>query len=181
MGEAYRIHRQNDLYFLTFTVIDWMDVFTRKEHMAIVVDSLNFCVANKGFSINAWVLMSNHLHLLGYAREGFRLSDITRDLKKFTSRSIREHIQTGIESRRHWLLDRMAFRARQVARSDEFKLWEDDSHAVLIEDVEHRTNVIDYIHNNPVKAHFVRLPEHYLHSSAIDYANGNGLVKVELV
>ena len=75
----------------------------------------------------------------------------------------------------------MAFRARQLARSDEFKLWEDDSHAVLIEDVEHRTNVIDYIHNNPVKARIVGLPEHYLHSSAIDYANGNGLVRVELV
>ncbi len=181
MGESYRIHYQNDPHFLTMTAIDWMDVFTRKEHKAIVVDSLNFCIAQKGLVVNGWVLMTNHIHMIAYAREGFRLSDIVRDFKKFTSRNIREHIQTGIESRRDWLLDRMNFRARQVRRSDEFKLWEDDSHAVLMDDSSALGRTLDYIHQNPVKDEIVAVAEHYLHSSAIDYAGGKGLVKVELL
>ncbi len=31
-GDRYKIHHQNAIYFLTFTVIDWVDVFIRKEH-----------------------------------------------------------------------------------------------------------------------------------------------------
>ena len=53
-----------DLYFITSTVIDWMDVFTRPAYKRIVVDSLKYCQANKGLEIYAWVLMTNHLHMI---------------------------------------------------------------------------------------------------------------------
>jgi len=39
---------------------------------------------------------------------------------------------------------------------------------------------IDYIHNNPVKAEIVEYAEQYKFSSAIDYAGGNGLLKILL-
>ncbi|MGD1839942.1 MAG: hypothetical protein ACFB0B_03465 [Thermonemataceae bacterium] len=37
---------------------------------------------------------------------------------------------------------------------------------------------LNYIHQNPVKEGIVALPEHYLYSSASDYAGEKGLVKV---
>jgi len=39
---------QNDIYFLTITVVDWVDLFTRKEYAIIVIDSLKYCIENKG-------------------------------------------------------------------------------------------------------------------------------------
>ena len=53
-----------ELYFITSTVVDWMDVFTRPVYKQIIVESLRYCQAQKGLDIYAWVLMTNHLHLL---------------------------------------------------------------------------------------------------------------------
>ena len=70
MGDRYAIRHPNDRYFLTFTVVDWMDIFSRLAHRQILVDSLNYCIKNKGLIVNAWVIMSNHMHLVAYADEG---------------------------------------------------------------------------------------------------------------
>lgn len=40
--------------FLTFTVVFWIDVFTRKEYKHIIVNSLNYCIKEKGLTVNAW-------------------------------------------------------------------------------------------------------------------------------
>lgn len=46
MSDAHAIHHPNDLHFLTFTVMDWMDICTRLAHRQSLVDSLNFCIRN---------------------------------------------------------------------------------------------------------------------------------------
>ena len=102
-ADNYFINDQNALYFLTFTVIDWVDVFTRKEYKLTITDSLNYCVENKGLTIYAWCLMSNHLHLVCRAKENFKISEVIRDFKKFTSKSILKLIQEIPESRRDCL------------------------------------------------------------------------------
>jgi REP element-mobilizing transposase RayT len=53
-----------ELYFTTSTVIDWMDVFTRPLYKHIILESLEYCQANKGLDLYAWVLMTNHLHMI---------------------------------------------------------------------------------------------------------------------
>ncbi|WP_229217133.1 transposase [Dyadobacter luteus] len=72
------------------TAVDWVDVFSRKEYRFIIVEALRYCQNNKGLIIHGWCLMSNHLHMLTAAKEGFQLSDIIRDFKKFTSKRIRK-------------------------------------------------------------------------------------------
>lgn len=47
-AENYFIKDQNSVYYLTFTIIDWVDVFTRKEYKMVIADSLNYCIGNKG-------------------------------------------------------------------------------------------------------------------------------------
>ena len=59
-GDKYKIANQQQPYFLTLTMIDWVDVFTRKEYELIIVDSLNYGVASKGLEIFAWVIMSTN-------------------------------------------------------------------------------------------------------------------------
>ena len=46
----------------------------------IVIDSLRYCQKNKGLNIYAWVIMSNHIHLI-LRSETNNLSDIIRDFK----------------------------------------------------------------------------------------------------
>ncbi len=63
-ADNYFINDQNSVYFLTFTIVDWVDVFTRKEYKFVIADSLNYCIEHKGLEVFAWRLMSNHLHLV---------------------------------------------------------------------------------------------------------------------
>jgi putative transposase len=62
-ADNYFITDQNAVYFLTFTTTDWVDIFTRKEYKIEIVNSLNYCIQNKGLTVFAWCLMSNHIHL----------------------------------------------------------------------------------------------------------------------
>ena len=59
-ADNYFITDQNAVYFLTFTVIDWIDVCTRKEYKIVIADSLNYCIENKGLEVYVWRLISNH-------------------------------------------------------------------------------------------------------------------------
>lgn len=182
MGDKYAFRHPNDRYFMTFTVIEWMDIFTRLAHRQIVVDSLNFCVRNKGLVVNAWVIMSNHVHLLARAEEGKRMGDLVRDLKTHTSKAVRKSIMMEPESRREWLLDKMAFTARKTQRAEHYKLWQDGSHAMDIVSDKFIHQKVEYIHNNPVRNGLVALPEHYVFSSARDYfTDEKGLVDIELI
>lgn len=182
MGDRYAIRHPNDTYFLTFTVVDWMDIFTRLNHRQVLVDSLNFCIQTKGLVVHAWVVMSNHVHLVARAQEGKRMSDLVRDFKRHTSKAIRKQIEDEPESRREWLLDRMAFIARKTQRTDDYKLWQDGSHAIELFTPEFLYQKVDYIHNNPVKNGLVDLPEHYVFSSARDYfTDSKGLVEIEKI
>jgi putative transposase len=79
---GYQIRNQNAIHFVTFSVVEWVDVFTRTAYADIVVDSLKFCQHKKSLNIHAWCLMSNHIHLIISARETYKLSDILRDFKK---------------------------------------------------------------------------------------------------
>jgi putative transposase len=98
-SEQYYVQNENETYFITSTIVDWVDVFTRPIYRDIIVDSLKYCQASKGLDIYGWVLMSNHLHAIVEARDGFKLSDILRDFKKFTSKRIIEAIKQEPESR----------------------------------------------------------------------------------
>ena len=98
------------LYFTTSTVIDWVDIFTRASYRHIVVDSLTYCQQAKGLKIYAWVLMSNHLHMVVSTEGKQTIGEILRDFKKFTNKKILKTLEEDEhESRRTWMLDRFRF------------------------------------------------------------------------
>lgn len=67
------------IYFITMTIVDWIDLFTRPAYKHVIVDSLNYCIADKGLQVYCWCLMSNHLHIIASAAEENNLSDILRE------------------------------------------------------------------------------------------------------
>src|SRR5690349_7335320 len=101
MSTGYQIYDQHRTYFITCTVVDWVDVFSRRTYRDMVIDSLQYCVKEKGLLLYGYVIMTNHVHMLARSNTG-KLSDTLRDFKKFTSYSILKEIQNEPESRREW-------------------------------------------------------------------------------
>ncbi|MEQ9404678.1 MAG: transposase, partial [Cyclobacteriaceae bacterium] len=167
-GDRYLIADQQAVYFLTFTVVGWIDVFTRKEYKIVIVDSLNYCIKEKGLMVYGWCLMSNHLHLVVRARDGHKISDIIRDFKKFTAKKIISMITNEPESRRGWMLNQFEYAGRRLKRISRYKFWKDDNHAIELDTVKLLSQKLDYIHMNPIESMIVEEPEDYLMSSSMD-------------
>ena len=140
----------------------------------MVIDSLNYCVANKGLIIYGYVIMSNHAHLIIAANEdSLGLSSIIGDFKKFTSKKIIAWLlESNKESRRDWMLDIFRQHALQTYRNESYQIWTHDNHPEVLYSRSFILQKLAYIHNNPVKAGIVRSPSEYIYSSAGNY---NGL------
>jgi putative transposase len=73
MGLKHTI-KQNSCYFLTLTVVGWIDVFTRQNHRDTIINALRYCIANKGLKVYSYCLMTNHLHMVVSSNEPFELN-----------------------------------------------------------------------------------------------------------
>ena len=180
---GYRIRNQKEIHFLTFAVVEWVDVFIRKEYRDIVMDSLAFCQEEKGLLLHGWCLMSNHMHLLA-SSEIFELSDILRDFKKFTSsRIITAILDNPQESRKDWMLPVFRNAGQSNSRNTNYQFWRQDNQPKECYSPAFTVQKLNYIHNNPVEAGIVDKPEHYLYSSARDYyyRKDCGLLKVAFI
>jgi REP element-mobilizing transposase RayT len=100
MSDKYKIRDSDKAYFVTLTVVDWIDVFTRKNHKLLMIDALSYCQKNKALTIFGYCLMPGHLHMIARAEGKYTLSDVLRDLKKFSSKAIVKQIESETESRR---------------------------------------------------------------------------------
>lgn len=183
MSEQYKFSNPDGLYFLTMTIVDWIDLFSRANYKEEMINSLRYCQKEKGLQIHAWVLMESHFHaivsLSKTATTKGGLSGIVRDLKKFTAKKFVSMITDEYgESRKEWLLEKFEDAAKYMQRIKYYKVWQDGSHPMELESHAFTTQKLDYIHNNPVKAQIVSSPEHYMYSSAIDYAGGKGLLDI---
>ncbi len=170
MSTKYKATTTEDAYFITITTVGWIDVFTRLNQKYVITNALKYCQENKGLEVYAWTLMSSHLHLFCKATNGFVLSDVIRDFKKFTSKKIIQTIIEEPENRREWLLDYFRKACSHLKRVQQYKVWQDGYHAEHIYSNSFIKQKIDYIHNNAVKEKIVTSPEDYYFSSARNYA-----------
>ena len=181
MSEKYKIYDKDKAYFVTMTVVNWIDVFTRKNHKLKIIESLKYCQKNKGLIIFAWVLMPSHLHMVVRADGDLTLSEILRDFKKHTAKEIIAQIKQEPESRRAWLLKEFETAGRDLKRIKYYKFWQDGNHPKEINTNHFLNEKVNYIHMNPVEEMLVEYPENYLYSSARNYADLDNFLNVELI
>lgn len=180
---GYKIRNKAGIHFITFAVVEWVDVFSRKQYRDIVIDSLRYCQQQKGLKIHAWCIMSNHVHLIISAAHN-NTSDILRDFKKFTSKEIIKAIEENDkESRKDWMLAVFREAGSLNSRNNTYQFWRQDNQPKELFSPQFTVQKICYIHNNPVEAGLVEKPEDYLYSSAKDYYNGKrcGLLQLEFL
>lgn len=173
MSEKYKTIDSSRPTFITLTVIDWVDLFTRDRYCKLLDESLNYCIINKGLKVHAYVYMSSHIHLVVTADQD-NLPEIIRDFKKFTTKQIINLIRENGESRKEWLLNKFGYAADRIKRNNKYKIWKDGFHPVLLDTSTKITQRINYVHMNPVDALLCKDPEGYVNSSySLYYDEGN--------
>jgi REP element-mobilizing transposase RayT len=183
MSTKYKFSNPDRIYFVSFATIGWIDVFTRQIYRDVFLESLVYFRKEKGLNIHAWVVMSNHIHLIISAKDGASLSDAMRDLKKFTSFKILKEIKDNpSESRRDWMLYLFAKAGKENSNNTNYQFWRQDNHPI---ELDFHSNMfeqrLNYIHNNPVEAGLVEKEEDYLYISARDYQEGKGLIEMDVL
>jgi putative transposase len=167
---------ENSLHFLTITVIEWIDIFTKPEYLKVIIDSLKFCQKNKGLKLFEFVILTNHLHLIIKASEGHKLSQIISDFKKYTTTEI---LKLLAKDNRHYILN-LINNSFAKKKDYENQIWQRENHPEIITTDEFLQEKIKYIHNNPVKKNYVALPEHWIYSSARNrILNDNSFIKLD--
>lgn len=181
MGSAYQIKDQEGVYYFTFQVLGWADIFSRQVYRDIILDSFSYCRLERGMILYGYVIMTNHIHCILRSKEG-KLSDLVRDFKRHTSRQILKEVEDNKkESRREWLDMIFKYHAKYNKRTEDKQFWTHENHAIELSTNQMIDSRLAYIHNNPVRAGWVDNPEDYLYSSARNYGSLNALVEVDMI
>ena len=178
MSRKYKFHDNDKLYFISYAVVYWIDVFVREEYMLVMIDSWKHCQEKKGLEIYGWCIMPSHIHMIIGSKKN-KLEDIVRDTKSFTSTtmksSITEHLQ---ESRKEWMLWLMQRAGKKNGNNNDWQFWQQHNKPLEIISQEMFDKTLEYIHQNPVQAGFVTKPEDWKYSSARDFCGMKGLVEL---
>ena len=197
---------QNAPYFITITVIEWLNIFTSKEYFDCLINCLKYCQKNLGLSLYEYVIMTNHIHLVAQAKEGYELSKIISSFKSFTSKEVLKLLKK--DNRKHILviLRGLVYGSDMEVGANSFKavgsdfhvgtrkrgydkftldnfrgtIWQRENYPELIETDKFLQQKVDYVYNNPVVKGYVDEPQHYLYSSARNrYLDDDSIIKLD--
>ncbi|WP_027420984.1 REP-associated tyrosine transposase [Crocinitomix catalasitica] len=177
MSRNYKFHNPEAAYFVSFSVIEWLEVFKKNVYKNILLDSLRYCQKEKNMEIYAWCIMTNHVHLIFRSIGDEKPEQILGDFKKFTSKKIvRSIIENPAENRKKYLLERFLLAGTKSSNVNMYQFWQHDNNPIEVFSNKVITEKINYIHYNPVESGLVFRPEDYAYSSAKDYSGERGLL-----
>lgn len=150
--------------FYTATINNWQHLLANDKHKDIIVDSLKFLVTEKRIVLNAFVIMSNHIHLIWQAMPGFTPSHIQASFMKYTAQQLKRSLaKNNTEALETFKVNKY---------NKEYQFWKREPLGIeLISPVVFQQK-LNYIHNNPVKAGLCANAEDYQYSSAKFYYAG---------
>jgi putative transposase len=176
MSRKYKFTDNDKLYFISYTVVYWIDVFVRKEYKDIVIASWQHCQKEKGLEIYGWCIMSSHVHMIIGSNKN-KLEEIVRDTKSYTSTQLKNAIKGHVgESRKEWMLWLMERAGKKNGNNVDWQFWQQHNKPIEILNNEMFHQKLSYIHQNPVEAGFVENEEDYVYSSARDFYGKKGLI-----
>ena len=181
MSSKYKFYDKDKLYFVSFSVVYWIDLFIRNEYKNILLNSWEHCIKHKGMELYGYCIMTSHVHMILGTRQN-NMDDIMRDMKRYTSIQLKSAIKDHpFESRKEWILWMMKRAGKKNCNNIEFQLWQQDNHPIQLNSPLIAYQKLDYTHYNPVVAGIVEKPEDYLYSSARNYCGMKGLIEVILL
>jgi len=166
--ETFRIHEDTSVYFVTFSVVDWLPVFVNEAACLIVTSSLSYCHDHMGLRVDSYVIMPTHIHAIVYNHEhdSARLAATLTAFRKYTGRSLLDYAAKSLPPS-----FTQAF--RDDAQTDrQRRFWQPSRHPVGLRGQKWRQQKRHYLHDNPRRKGLVLYAEHWRFSSARFYLEG---------
>ena len=159
------VMQYHNVYFWTATISKWQYLLKDDSLKQVIIDSLSYLSAQNKIKVYAFVIMPNHIHLIWEMTEANGKETPYESFLKFTAHRFQKIIK--------------AFNTKEYATynvnesSRKQRYWKRDALAIQIINREMAQQKIEYIHNNPLQAHWklASEPEAYYYSSAYDYVN----------
>jgi REP element-mobilizing transposase RayT len=147
--------------FITITCYEWKHVLKEDIYKYIIVDSLSFLVKVNRIKVYAFVMMSNHFHIIWQIQKGNKREDVQRDFLKYTAQQLlkRKRKENAI------LLQELLVNLKDR----KYQIWQRNSLSIELRSKKVFQQKLADIHNNSVKAGLCILPEEYKYSSAKFY------------
>jgi len=176
MGRSrYKIYEPTHPHFITLTVLHWIPLFTNKDSVNILLDSLKYLQKSDNLKIYAYVILENHLHLVASS------NDLPKTVKQFKSYTAKKLLELLQRKNVKTILEQLAFYKKAHKKNTTYQVWQEGMQPKLIQDDKIMIQKIEYIHNNPVKRGYVDEAICWRYSSARDYQGMRGLIEVEKV
>jgi len=150
MPRVKHYFEKGHFYHITTRTEGGVFAFASDAAKRTVVNALVFYRQRGDWQVPGFVVMANHVHVVA-SQTGVALNNVVRDLKKFLHHELRG--------------------------SSGGPLWERRFDDNAIRRVVEMREVVQYVHNNPVRIGLVRRPEDYFWSSA---RNDAGLAPVAM-
>ncbi len=147
--------------FLTVTIFNWEHLLPTDDFKNILLGSFHWLVKQKKCTINAFVLMPNHIHLLWKISDGFERKDVEGALFSFTAHEFKKCLKNN---------NPMQMEKHLVNKSDrEYQFWERTPMVKECWTKKFFQQKLNYIHFNPCQPHWnvAASPEEYKWSSAM--------------
>ncbi len=158
-----------NLFFVTTTVIGFLNVFTNDKVCEILIRNIKHYKEKYKFTILAYVIMPSHFHWIVLVNNKFgTISDIMRDLKKFSAWDIMDYL-----SKNNSEIDSEFKKASNGYNDQKRKFWMPRFDDLGIRNNKMFWDKLNYIHKNPVEKGIVSKPEEYKYSSARNYVFGD--------
>lgn len=170
--------KQENLYFITTSTERHSHIFRNSAKKQIIVDCFNYMRVNGWINLYCFILMPNHIHIIAKCISKYTLSDVMREFKKHTSKTIIQQFQSEKNQNALHVLNQYASRSR----NQQFKVWEDGYDAREVFSLEYLEQKMDYIHHNPCQPQWnlVKSPEDYQWSSVRFYIlNQSTIIEID--
>jgi len=165
MGRSrYKFANEPVPHFLTCTVLNWLPVFTRKQTVQILADSLAFLNKDTGFRVYAYVFLENLIHLIADSPQ------LEKDMMRFKSFTAKKILVYLDEHAPPAFVHQFDVFKKSTKSDRERQFWQEGSHPIVVDMPNIFDQKLEYIHYNPVARGYVERPEHWCYSSARNYA-----------
>ncbi len=127
-------------------------------------------VYRKQIELNAFVVMSNHVHIIWQPLQNFTPSQVHTTFTSFTSKEIIKLLS---------IHNPELSKTMEVNKYDRtIQVWKRRSLSIELFTEKTFIQKLEYIHDNPVRAGLVKYPEEYVYSSARFYNDGIDIFKM---
>ncbi|HLK30499.1 MAG TPA: transposase [Puia sp.] len=127
--------------FLTATILDWKHLLKDDNCKQIIIDSLQWLVEQKRCSVQAFVIMPNHIHLLWKISDGIERFYAQGALLSFTAHAFKKYLMAA---------DPTMLNKHYVNKIDrQYQFWQRESMVKECWSEKFFNQKMGYIHNNP--------------------------------